>query len=129
MPRCVVRVYIPLDRSGLGALARSGILRPGPAYAVTPALRESHGSDDVEELEYAAMMAAAEASVDPGGRRIVVAADAESVTDADEADVGAVVIEDAIPLSVVASIHVGDNPDDELAWYATQELSDLVGQL
>ena len=126
MPGCGVRVYIPLDRAGLEGLARAGVIPPGRAYAVTSALRESYGSDDIEELEYAAMMAAAESSADPHGRRIVVAADIETVNDADESDVGVVVLEDAVPLSAVASIHVGDDPDDELAWYATQELNQLV---
>jgi len=123
-----MRVYIPLDRAGLEGLALSGVIQQRRAYAVTPALRESYGTDDTEELEYAAMMAAAEVSAVQrgGGRCIVVAADVESVSPADEAEVAAVEVHDQVPLSAVASFHVGDDPHDGLAWYATQELDQLV---
>jgi len=121
-----VRVYIPLDRGGLESLARCGVIQAGGAYAVTPRLRESYDTDDIEELEYAAMTAAAVASTDRNGRRIVVAADVESVSQPDEAGIGGVVVEDSVPLTAVASFHVADDPDDELAWYATQELDRLV---
>ena len=121
-----MRVYIPLDRDGLERLARSRAIPPGRAYAVTPGLRAAYATDDVEELEYAAMMTAAAASADRDRRRIVVAADVDSVTQADEADVGGVLIEDPVHLTAVAAFHVADDPDDDLAWYATQELDQLV---
>lgn len=52
-----MRVYVPLTLSGLAAAHRAGEIGPGPltAYAVTPALREWYVSDDIEELEYAAL--------------------------------------------------------------------------
>ncbi|MBW8484524.1 DUF6912 family protein [Actinomadura parmotrematis] len=79
-----MRVYLP---STLPALARVHADReagPAPltAYAVTPALREWYAEGDTEELEYAAMTAAARASLrllaaDPGAapRRVVLAAE------------------------------------------------------
>ncbi|HEX5566673.1 MAG TPA: hypothetical protein VFY14_07040, partial [Streptomyces sp.] len=79
-----MRVYVPLTLPGLADAHRKGALGPGPltAYAVTPGLREWYVSDDVEELEYAALGRAARASlrrlaVDPGAprRRVVVAVD------------------------------------------------------
>ena len=79
-----MRVYVPLTLSGLAEAHRTGELGPGPldAYAVTPALREWYVSDDIEELEYAALSRAALASLrllaaDPGAprRRVVVAVD------------------------------------------------------
>ncbi|MGQ4422984.1 hypothetical protein ACN6LL_004874, partial [Streptomyces violaceoruber] len=79
-----MRVYVPLTLSGLAEAHRAGELGTGPlvAYAVTPALREWYLSDDIEELEYAALNRAALASLrllaaDPAGvrRRVVVAAD------------------------------------------------------
>ena len=59
-----MRVYVPLTLSGLAAAHRAGELGPGPltAYAVTPALREWYLSDDIEELEYAALNRAASAA-------------------------------------------------------------------
>ena len=121
-----MRVYIPLDRRGLEELARSGVVRPGRGYAVTPAFAEAYGSDDVEELEYAAMMAAAEASTDLDGRQVVVAADADARPI--DGPRGAVELGEPVPLDAVASIHVGDEADGGLAWYATQELGELVRQ-
>lgn len=79
-----MRVYLP---STLPALARglaAGELGPAPlpGYAVTPDLREWYASGDTEELEYAAMAAAARASLrllaeDPDAppRRVVLAAE------------------------------------------------------
>ncbi|MFE0221562.1 DUF6912 family protein, partial [Streptomyces albidoflavus] len=63
---------------------RAGELGPGPltAYAVTPGLREWYVSDDIEELEYAALTRAAHGSLrllaaDPraGRKRVGVAGD------------------------------------------------------
>ena len=79
-----MRVYVP---STLNALARVHAAReagPAPltAYAVTPALREWYADGDREELEYAALTAAARASLrllaeDPAAppRRVVLAAE------------------------------------------------------
>lgn len=119
----MMRVYIPLDRPRLEGLARSGLVEPGRGYAVTPGFAEAYGSDDVEQLEYAALMAAADASAKPGGdtERIVVAADVAIVEPVGDEHPAAVDVIRAVPLADVASIHVGDAGDD-LAWYATQEL-------
>ncbi|PWS43914.1 hypothetical protein DKT74_14085, partial [Streptomyces sp. ZEA17I] len=60
-----MRVYVPLTLSGLAAAHAVGEVGPGPltAYAVTPGLREWYVSDDIEELEYAALSRAAAASL------------------------------------------------------------------
>jgi len=120
-----MRVYLPVDRRGLEHLADTGVVPPGRGYAVTPAFAEAYGSDDVEELEYAAMMGAAEASADVDGHRIVVAADVESTTEVSDEHPAAVTV-GAVALADVASIHVGDDTDDQLAWYAPQELAALL---
>ncbi|WP_440980352.1 DUF6912 family protein, partial [Streptomyces acidiscabies] len=79
-----MRVYVPLTLTGLAESYKTGELGSGPlvAYAVTPALREWYLSDDIEELEYAALSRAALASLrqlaaDAGAprRRVVVAVD------------------------------------------------------
>ncbi|MES9806849.1 MULTISPECIES: DUF6912 family protein [Streptomyces] len=110
-----MRVYVPLTLPGLAQAHEAGELGPGPltAYAVTPALREWYASDDIEELEYAALGRAAAASLrllaaDPGAprRRIVVAvdvADKDAVADPDA--IGAVRIAGAVPLSKAAAVH------------------------
>ncbi|MER5176777.1 hypothetical protein ABT009_00090 [Streptomyces sp. NPDC002896] len=117
-----MRVYVPLTLHGLAEAHKTGELGPGPltAYAVTPALREWYLSDDIEELEYAALNRAALASLrqiatDPGAtrRRVVVAADVPdgaAVADPDRgldpAALGEVRIAAAVPLAKAAAVHV-----------------------
>jgi hypothetical protein len=76
--------------------------------------------DDSEEAEYAALMTAADASaalLDGPGRRVVLVAEVPD---------GAT----SVPVRLVASVHVDTDddadPDDDLAWYATQEIPDLL---
>ncbi|WP_329121906.1 DUF6912 family protein [Streptomyces sp. NBC_01465] len=117
-----MRVYVPLTLSGLAAAHTAGELGPAPltAYAVTPALREWYVSDDIEELEYAALNRAASASLrllagDPGAvrRRVVVAVDipdgsaaADPDRSLDAAALGEVRIASAVPLAKAAAVHV-----------------------
>ncbi|MGW3466363.1 DUF6912 family protein, partial [Streptomyces olivaceoviridis] len=79
-----MRVYVPVTLPALAEAYKTGELGTGPfvAYAVTPALREWYLSEDIEELEYAALSRAALASLrllaaDPDAvrRRVVVAVD------------------------------------------------------
>ena len=77
-----MRVYVPATLPLLAQWLRAGQLPPGPAHAVTPALREWYREGDDEELEYAAQVAAGRsalgllaADVDAPRRRVVVAAD------------------------------------------------------
>jgi hypothetical protein len=168
-----MRVYVPLTLPGLTEAHRTGELGAGPftAYAVTPALREWYLSDDLEELEYAALNRAALASLrllaaDPEAvrRRVVVAVDVPDGSVAadpdralDPAALGEVRVPGAVPLAKAAAVHVdaedaeedvaaaagalaaaeqGDDDaqfvvdgaeDHELLWFATQEISHLVG--
>ena len=106
----------------------SGLLEPigGTAFALTPKLRESYTSGDDEELEYAAMLEAARASLrllavefglgEDGvpARRVVVAADLDDVTLRPDLDDGAVRIAGPVPLEKVAAVHI-DNVDAEYA--------------
>ncbi|GGZ79589.1 hypothetical protein ABZ329_30595 [Streptomyces rubiginosohelvolus] len=117
-----MRVYVPLTLSGLAAAHGAGEVGPGPltAYAVTPGLREWYVSDDIEELEYAALNRAAAASLrmiagnpDEVRRRVVVAVDVpdgSAVADPDNglsaASLGEVKIAAALPLAKAAAVHV-----------------------
>ncbi|MER5740482.1 MULTISPECIES: DUF6912 family protein [unclassified Streptomyces] len=116
-----MRVYVPLTLPGLAQAHKAGELGPGPltAYAVTPALREWYVSDDIEELEYAALSRAAAASLrlvagDPEAprRRVVVAvdvADKDAVADPDRGldagAIGEVRIAGAVALAKAAAVH------------------------
>ncbi|MEU8570122.1 hypothetical protein AB0C51_17530 [Streptomyces pathocidini] len=117
-----MRVYVPTTLPGLAAAYKAGELGPGPldAFAVTPALREWYVSDDIEELEYAALIRSAQVSLrllatDPQAprRRVVVALDvpdAEAVADPDRgldsSLLGAVSIARVVPFAKVAAVHV-----------------------
>lgn len=139
-----MRVYVPLTLPGLAEAHRTGELGTGPlvAHAVTPALREWYLSDDIEELEYAALNRAALASLrmlavgdgDGGGagagagggvgvgaarRRVVVAVDVPdgSVSAGpdrglDPEGLGEVRVAGPLPLAKAASVHV-DSADAE----------------
>ena len=118
-----MRVYLPATTTVLRALVDEGRLSgPLTAFAVTPQLRKfyavSDAEADTEELEYAALLAAARASlrlldVDPTAarRRAVIAAD---IPDAavtpieDEEEHGAVRVSTDVRLADVASAHVDD---------------------
>ncbi|GAA1142523.1 hypothetical protein GCM10009606_22670 [Nocardioides aquiterrae] len=82
--------------------------------------------DDSEDAEYAALMTAADAStalLGGPGRRVVVVAE----LDQEPAPGG------AVPLRRVAAVHAdvadrpaGADPDEDLGWFATQEIPDLL---
>ncbi|ARF55575.1 DUF6912 family protein [Streptomyces gilvosporeus] len=127
-----MRVYVPLTLSGLAEAHKSGELGAGPldAYAVTPALREWYVSDDIEELEYAALNRAAQASLrqlagnpQAARRRVVVAVDVpEGVAVADpdraldESALGQVRLAGPVPLTTAAAVHVdADDAEPDVA--------------
>jgi hypothetical protein len=115
-------VYLPATTTVLRTLVDEGTL-PGPhtAFAVTPQLRQfyelSDAEADEEELEYAALLAAARASlrlidIDPTAtrRRVVVAADvpdgAVQPIDDPDTDRGAVRVVADIRTRDIASAHI-----------------------
>ena len=107
-----MRIYLPLSYDLLAQAAESGSV---------PAEIEKVVAEDVsEEAEYAALMAAAVVSAglsDAPARRVVLAAD---VTD----------VAGDVPRRAWAAVHVdvdgGADPDDDLSWYAVQEIADLL---
>jgi hypothetical protein len=126
-----VRVYLPATTNVLRTLVDEGRLTgPLTAFAVTPGLRDfyalSDAGADEEELEYAALLAAARASlrlidVDPSAarRRVVLAADVPdsvvSEVEDPDADRGAVRISGDVALAAVVSAHVdGAEAEDDV---------------
>jgi hypothetical protein len=117
-----MRVFLAATLPKLAELHRSGRLMAadGSAFAVTPALREWYIEGDAEELEYAALVEAARASLgllaaDPAAppRRAVVAADvADAVPDATN---GRAAVRFAAPVSIeqVVSLHVDATDAEE----------------
>jgi hypothetical protein len=119
-----VRVYLPATITILRSLVEEGRLTgPLTAFAVTPDLRRfyarSDAEADLEELEYAALLAAARASLrlldlDPFAvrRRAVLSADVADAAvvpiDDPNADSGAVRISADVTTADVASAHIDD---------------------
>jgi hypothetical protein len=114
-----VRVYLPATTTVLERLLDQGRLEgPHTVFTVTPQLRGFYElSESDEELEYAALLAAARASLrlidnDPSAarRRVVLAADVpdDSVTplEDDAVDAGAARTTADIELRDVASAHI-----------------------
>ncbi|AXI77787.1 DUF6912 family protein [Peterkaempfera bronchialis] len=138
-----MRVYVPTTLNGLAAAHAAGQLGPAPlrAYAVTPALREWYLSDDIEELEYAALVRAAQSSLrllaadaKAPRRRTVVALDVPDKavlldTGAeyqDQASLGLVRLADPAVLAKAAAVHVdgADAEEDVAAATAAVEAAD-----
>lgn len=157
------RVYVPSSFAGLRALVTADGIGPAPflAHAVTDELRRAFPEGGDEELEYAAAAAASRTSLGLLGegdarRRVVVAADVETVTRIPDDDPTVVEVGEVVPFRRIAALLVdtADAEDDvtaaarvwaaaeagdagaeevvqrcldhELGWYASQEIGDLL---
>jgi hypothetical protein len=131
-----MRIYLPATVAMLRDLADNGEFVPvgGTAFALTPALRESYAVGDTEELEYAAMLDAARASLrllaaeladddKVPTRRAVVSADVEDVKLRPDLDFSVVKVSGPIPAELVAAIHL-DTSEAEDAVRAAAEVID-----
>jgi len=111
------RAYIPATRTRLADWHAVGAVPAEAERVLAPA--------DDEDSEYDALMTAAEMAVELGpedGRRVVVVAETEDAA-----------AEGSLPLRRWVAVHcdVADraadaDPDDDLAWFATQEIPDLL---
>jgi len=110
-----VRVYLPATIAMLRDLETAGEFRArsGTGFALTPALRESYASGSDEELEYAALLDAARASLrliaaeeKPEPRRVVISADIDEVTLRPDLDAAVVRLAGPVKIADVAAIHV-----------------------
>jgi hypothetical protein len=131
-----VRVYLPATIPMLHALRADGELTAvnNTAFALTPALRESYATGSAEELEYAAMLEAARASIrllaadlarDPTAppRRAVLAADVDGAVPRPDLDAAVVRLAGPVPLKVIAAVHL-DTADAEDAVRAAAAVID-----
>lgn len=157
------RVYIPSSTSRLRDLLVAGGVGPAPvlAHAVTDAVRSGLADAGEEEWEYAALTAAAQDSLalmveGDRPRRVVVVAEADTVTPVLGAEESLVEVDEVVALRRIVAVHVdseeaeadvaaaaqawprardGDEAalrsverclDHEPGWFATQEIGDLV---
>src|SRR6266568_3681856 len=102
-------------------------------YAVTPALRESYASGDLQELEYVAITHAARASLrllaaDPDAprRRVVLAGDVDDLLAVSDVSKAVTALAAADAGDEDARFLVDGAEGHDLLWYATQELPYVV---
>jgi hypothetical protein len=109
----VTRVYVATTPDGLDRFRATGSLAEGERFTAP---------EEGEEAEYAALMAAADASgaLDPrGGRRVVVVAEVpDENAEVGRADVVAVHLD-------TADRDAEADPDDDLEWFDPSELDHL----
>lgn len=111
-----MRVYVGLTRAALEAARDAGVIAtPLSAHAVTPALREHYATADAEELEYAALMAAAESclpqlAADPAQprRRFVAACEVPHAVNDPQPGPSGVAVAEPIPWRDVQALHADD---------------------
>ena len=111
-----MRVWIPTTADDLAAHLAAGAVPPGPGRLTAP---------EDEEAEYAALVEAAAASAallrergQQGARRVVLVVEPDADPDG------------AVPVSRWRAVHAdtaaGAHPDDDLGWYAVQEIGPLL---
>ncbi|MHB8449337.1 MAG: DUF6912 family protein [Mycobacteriales bacterium] len=132
-----MRVYLPATLDQLRSAFEIGVVGPAPldGFAVTPGLRESYASGDLEELEYVAQLAAADRSLEllaaeaslaggrggsggreaGGARRVVLAVDTDSVAARDHVQPGQVEVTAEVAWrSVAAGLVDGEDAEGDV---------------
>lgn len=117
-----VRAYVPSTLGRLADVLTTGGLGPGPflAHAVTESLRSAFADGTEEEWEYAALTAAAQASITLLSEtdlplRVVVAVDTP-VAPRESEDPTQVEVTEVVPIRRIAAIHVdSDDAADDVA--------------
>ena len=132
-----MRVYLPATLPLLARLSADGELPLPDGFAVTESLRAWYAEGDEEELEYAALTAAALASLrqlaaepEAPRRRVVIASDIPDArvavpTDAgaDGPEPGVIKITGSVRLIDIAALHVDDAGAQESVTAAARALS------
>ncbi|HET9169727.1 MAG TPA: hypothetical protein VFN97_09830 [Actinospica sp.] len=128
-----MRVYLPATMPLLARLSADGELPLSDGFAVTESLRGWYADGDEEELEYAALTAAARASLrrvaaepDAARRRVVIASDIPdgriTVPQGSE-EPGVIKITGSVRLVDIASLHVDEAGAQEYVTEAARALS------
>jgi len=130
-----MRVYLPATMPLLTRLSADGELALPEGFAVTGPLRAWYAEGDEEELEYAALTAAARASLrhlaaepDAARRRVVIASDIPDgrvsvPAAAASAEPGVIKVTGAVRLVDVAALHVDEAGAQESVLAAARALS------
>jgi hypothetical protein len=133
-----MRVYLPATIPLLARLSRERELTLPEGCAVTKSLREWYAEGDEEELEYAALTAAARASLrlltgnpEVPRRRVVIAADVPdgavaelAGAESDEsAEPGVIKVTEAVRLADIAALHIDEAAAEQAVTAAVAALA------
>ncbi len=133
-----MRIYLASTLPKLARARAEGQLTDGPtvAFAVTPALREWYAEGDLEELEYAAMNAAARASLsllaaDASAlrRRVVLALDVADagVRPMPDGERAELTVLQPLPWSALVAVHVDGFEAEPTVAAAAEAVHDASG--
>jgi hypothetical protein len=133
-----MRVYLPATMPLLARLSAEGELPLPDGFAVTESLRAWYAEGDEEELEYAALTAAARSSLrrlaaepDAARRRVVIASDLPDARitvpkaaggSGEAAEPGVIKITGSVRLIDIASLHVDEAGAQEYVAEAARSL-------
>lgn len=131
-------VYFPGTDENLRQLLEENQTSLTHGWAVTEALRSVDKSLTDDDLEYHVTYSAADHCLQMpqfSGRRIVIAVDVDKAAAVDDPGPGEIRVEVPISLELIDAFYV-DVPDadgnfdhdEELAWFARQEISDLIAR-
>ena len=130
-----MRVYLPATLPLLARLSKDGELTLPDGFAVNESLRAWYGEGDDEELEYAALTAAAQASLrqlaaepDAPRRRVVIASDLPDArvavpATAEAGTPGVIKVTGSVRLIDVAALHVDETDAREPVAAAARSLA------
>ena len=122
----MTRIYLAASAGNLELLA-AGEPVSAVAFGATGDLENAlDGDGNVEDVEFVALSLASDASQKMGTHRIVIAADVDDSFVATGGELGELVLSAPVGLDQVASFHLGLDGDEDLAWYATQELGAVL---
>lgn len=138
----MTRCYLPVDLSDFAATVAQHEVRASHGHAVTPWLRAAWPEADDDDLEYAALMAAAAESasrmtvtaLDHFGHRVVLVVDADVLDEADDST--SVEIATPVAWARLAAVQADPDPialddgdDADLGWFANQEAEWLLERI
>ena len=132
------RVWVPATTALLATWAAAGEVPAGHGHAVTSALRQEWPDAGDEEWEYVVLLAAADEAatlLDAPGRRVVVVVEARDVAELEGTGAS---FADPVPWRRVVAVHADPvgarvapgasaEDEDDLGWYAVQEVPDVLG--
>ena len=124
-----MRAYLPITHSDLLDFLFTGSFKADGAFAPTQIFIDANPECDVEEIEYLLSILAGQAALElrasqssPG---LIVAVELEN-EQCGQSDKNSITLSHPITWTQVQCVLLSYDGDDELVWYATQEISEEI---